>query len=399
MGAPPIVRALQGLIKRVPFYQLSALSMLLGCYTLNNALALRPGQTGKLLLLLFVLNVYEALLIGLGLFLVQKRGLREDGRTLLLLEVLFLSDVTLLAGECFASSLSAGLLVTAAAFLLAVIKVVVVVRSLAPGAERGAFLSLGLPLLLVFATPGLFALLARAGLLSPVVVYLAWWVAALTVLILALEARQSAALAAAPLPPEAGAFRRALAYALPASLMLHLGATAWVYHIDFHWAHLGPVLLALGVGRMLVDVPWLAAVWQHRLVFGAVPFSLGAPEELIVHAPLGLTLSPLRAILAAVALGYLLTYPIHRSAVLALSAAACLVAGAAGHSVTAMAENVGWLLANLGEGGSGLIPRTATGWGVVAVIFAFVLLGLGALASLWKPKEAPSANEDPGARE
>ena len=328
MGAlPPFMRALQALIKRVPFYQLSALSMLLGCYTLNNALALRPGQTGKLLFLLFTLNVYEGLLIGLGLFLVQKRGLLEDGRTLLLLEVLFLSDVTLLAGECFASSLSVGLLVSGAAFLLAVLKAVVVFRSLAPGAERGAAFSLGLPLLLLFATPGVFALLARGGLLSPVVVYLAWWVAALTVLVLALEARQSALIAAPSLPPAAVAFRRALAYALPASLMLHLGATAWVYHIDLRWADFGPVLLALGVGRMLVEVSWPAAVWQHRFVFLAILVSLGAPDELMVHGPLGLTLSPLRAILAAVALAYVLTYPIHRSVVLAVGAAACLVVG------------------------------------------------------------------------
>jgi hypothetical protein len=390
MGAPPpLVRALQALIKRVPFYQLSALSMLLGCYTLNNALALRPGQTGKLLFLLFTLNLYEALLIGLGLFLVQKRALLEDGRTLLLLEVLFLSDVTLLAGECFASSLSAGLLVTGAAFLLAALKALVVFRSLAPGAEKGAAVSLGLPLLLLFATPGVFALLASVGLLGPVVVYLAWWVAALTVVVLALVARESAALSTPPLPPAADAFRRTLAYALPASLMLHLGATAWVYHIDLHWADFGPVLLALGVGRMLVDVPWPDAVWRHRFVAAAVLVSLGGPDELLVHGPLGLTLSPLRAILAAIALAYVLTYPIHRSAVLAVGAAACLVVGAAGHSVTAMANNVGWLLANLGEGGSGLIPRTATGWGVVAVILAFVLLGLGVLASLWKPKGEP----------
>ena len=34
-----VLRGLRMLVKRVPFYQLSALSMLAGCYTLNNALA------------------------------------------------------------------------------------------------------------------------------------------------------------------------------------------------------------------------------------------------------------------------------------------------------------------------------------------------------------------------
>jgi hypothetical protein len=387
-----LVQAIQALVKRVPFYQLSALSMLAGCYTLNNALALRPGQTGKLLFLLLTLNAYEALLIGLGLFLILRRGLLADGRTLLLLEVLFIADVTLLNGECFASSFSAGMLVSGAALLLAALKAVVVFRALARGAERCVLLSLGLPMLLLFATPAGFALLAGDRLLTPATAYAAWWGAALTVVVLALEARKTAA--GPTLPPPATAFRRALGYALPASLILHLGTTGWVYHIDFHWAYLGPVLVALGVARMLVDVPWPDVAWQHWFPLAAIVVSLGAPDELLVHGPLGLTLSPLRAVLAGVGLAYVLTYPIHRSAILVRGAAGCLVAGAAGHSIESMADNLGWLLTSLGEGGSGLVPQTAAGWGVVAVILAFVLLGLGALASLWKPEDRPPLDHD-----
>jgi hypothetical protein len=59
-----------------------------------------------------------------------------------------------------------------------------------------------------------------------------------------------------------------------------------------------------------------------------------------------------------------------------------------------MANNVGWLIVSLGEGGTNLVPRTATGWGVLAVILAFVLLGLGAVASLWKPSEGATLREE-----
>lgn len=388
-------RALQRLIERIPFYPLSALSMLLGCYTLNNALALRPGQTGKLLVLLFTLNLYEALLIGLGLFLIRRRGLLADGQTLLFFEALFLADVTLLAGECFASSFVAGLLVSGAAFLLALLKAGVVFRALGPGMAPRRLLALAAPTLLLFATPGAFALLAALGLMGPVAVYVAWWVSALTVFLLALDARIAAS-EPASLSASASRFRGALAYALPISLMLHVGGAAWVHHVDFGGADLGPVLVALGVGRLLVDVEWMPAAWQYRFPLLAVLFSLGAPDALLVHGPLGLTLSPLRAVLGAIGMAYLLTYPIHRSVALAVASGAGLVLGAAGHSLTAMATNVGWLVASLGEGGTNLVPTTAMGWGVLAVVLAFVFLGLGAAASLWKPREeAPPPEEEP----
>lgn len=386
---PQALRAVKALLERIPFFPLSALSMLAGCYILNNALALRPGQTGKLLLLLLTLNAYESLLIGLGLFLILHRDLQDEGRTLLLLEVLFLADVTLLHGECFASSFTIGILVSGAGLLLAVLKAVVVFRALAPGVGVRTVAPLGVPLLLLFATPGGFALLARSHLLSPAVAYGAWWGAAAAVIVLGWDARRRSATPPLAWPPAASAFHIALAYALPTSLLLHLGATAWVYHLDFHWANLGPVLLALGIARMLVDGGWPEAVWQYRLPIAAIAFSLGAPDELLLRLPLGLTLSPLRGILAVAGITYVLTYRIHGSAALAWGAGLGLLAGATGHSLSAMAYNVGWLLSSIGAGGSGLVPRTAAGWGVVAVIFAFVLLGLGALATLWKPKDGP----------
>src|ERR1700674_4510991 len=54
-------RVLRLLAEHHPFYLLSALCMLAGCYTLSHVLALEPGEIGKLLVLLATLNVYEAL--------------------------------------------------------------------------------------------------------------------------------------------------------------------------------------------------------------------------------------------------------------------------------------------------------------------------------------------------
>jgi hypothetical protein len=398
MDLAPFMRAAHGLARRIPFYPLSALSMLLGCYTLNNALGLQPGQTGKLLVLLLTLNAYEALLIGLGLFLVRRRGFTDDGRTLLIIEALFIADVTLLSGESFASSFVVGLFVSAAALFLAVVKAGVVFRALAPGAEAHAIVLLA-PMAALFAAPGAFAVLARLGVMGPVTVYLAYWLAAATIVLLALDARLGSSAVVFARSPVAGAFRRVLAWALPVSLVLHVGGAAWVHQVLFYWADLGPILLALGVARLLVDVSWPAPAWSYRFPLLAILFSLGAPDALSAIGPLGLTFTPLRAVLGVMGVAYLATYPVHRSLLLAASAGAGLVLGLAGHSGSAIVRNVGSVFSSLGRGGTGLVPRTATGWGILAVVLAFVLLGLGAAASLWKPQGKDSADESDVAKD
>ena len=98
------------LVHHNPFYLLSAVSMLLGCYALNAGLATRTGEIGKLLALIGMLNFYELILIALGLYLIRRRGLIRDGRTLLLLEIPFLIDLAFLNAEASSVSLSRGLL-------------------------------------------------------------------------------------------------------------------------------------------------------------------------------------------------------------------------------------------------------------------------------------------------
>jgi hypothetical protein len=61
---------LRFIVDHNPFYLLSGASMLLGCYLLNCALYTKAGDLHKLLLLLGVTNVYEILLIVLGVFLI-----------------------------------------------------------------------------------------------------------------------------------------------------------------------------------------------------------------------------------------------------------------------------------------------------------------------------------------
>jgi len=72
--------------------------MIAGCYALNDGLDLRAGEAGRALVLVGTINLYELLLIGLGVFLIRSRNIVRDGRTLLLLQAVFLADLTFLNG-------------------------------------------------------------------------------------------------------------------------------------------------------------------------------------------------------------------------------------------------------------------------------------------------------------
>src|SRR5690348_12261067 len=95
---------LRFLVHHNPFYLLSALCMIAGCYALNSALQTRSGELPKLLLLMGTLQLYEFLLVGLGVYLIVKHRLDRDGRTLLLLDAVFLVDLTFLNAETAATS-------------------------------------------------------------------------------------------------------------------------------------------------------------------------------------------------------------------------------------------------------------------------------------------------------
>jgi hypothetical protein len=361
-----------------PFYLLSALSMLAGCYTLSHALALQPGQTGKLLVLLAALGAYEALFVGLGLFLIVRRRLERDGRMLLLLEVLFLVDATLLGGESFSADFRTGVAVSVALLMLALIKVIVIVRVLDRGTVVSALAPTLLPFSLIYLTPGAYVRLQELHLFGPRTVYGFWWLAALAVVVQAMLARQ----AAEKVDPAAGAFRRALAIALPASLTVHLLAATWVQDLQFRVAYLGPMVLALGVARILLDVSWPGPRWRLALPAAAVLLSIGADVDLTLSGPWAIPVSPLRLALLAAGFAYLEGYRLHRGRGFAWGAGLCLLGAASGHTVAAMAGRVGWLWRAVTSGGRRIFPRTAEAWGVVAVVMAFVLLGLGAAASL-----------------
>ena len=373
-------------MKSNPFYALSASAMLLGCWLLSEALHLQAGQVRGLLALMVVLQLYEGLLVGLGVLLVRTGRAPRDGVTVLVLESVFLMDAPLLAAECVTADARVG---TAVAFILAALVAAKLawVRRAVPGLlpARTAVL-LGMQAGFVLAVPVLATHLASAGVFGPIPLYGLWWVTLALPFaqrVLRGEARDGAA---------PGNRAHAIwTWVPPALVLLHLWAVGYIHAIDFQPAFVAPFLLGLAAvaGReQLARKVALPAV--------AVLVSLGQGPSLAFHLldATGPFLSPLRLALCGVALtwGYLAWRDRERwLAVLALGGAA---AGLLGSSVSGLSS----LLAKAFRSLDSALPRDAFGWGLLTVIAAFVLLAAGVRRSLGEepgPFRGPQAPPAP----
>jgi hypothetical protein len=362
-------------MKTNPFYALSVSAMLLGCWLLSEALDLQAGRMSGLLALMAILQLYEALLVVLGVFLVRTGRAPRDGVTVLLLESLFLMDAPLLAAECVTASAPVGTAVAVSLAALAAVKLGWVRRAV-PGllSARAAAL-LGAQAALVLGVPVLAAHLAWARAFGPRALYAFWWAT------LALPAAQRLLREETRALGSTAGRAHAVWTWVPAALaLLHLWAVGYIHAVDFQPAFLAPLLLglALTAGRdqpaRQVVLPALAAL-----------LSLGQGAALGFAVPgAGGTVTPLRLALLGVAATWTWLAWRHRDSWLAVLAAGSGVAGLLGSSVSSLG---GWLGRPLRFLVS-LLPRDVIGWGVLAVIAAFVLLVAGARRSL-RPEPPP----------
>jgi hypothetical protein len=278
-------------------------------------------------------------------------------------------DAPLLATECVTADARAGTAVALATLALAVLKLAWVRRALPGLLSARAALVLAAQSAFVLAVPVAAVHLAGARLLTSRTLWLLWWAT------LALPAAQRLLRAETRRQSEGewGPGASAWTWAPAALVVMHLWAVGYIHAIPFQPAFLSPVLLGVAV-----------TADRERRALKAAPPALAIVLSLGQGGPLGFTVlgqafvSPLRvALVAAVAAwGYLAWRDRERwLAVLAGSLAA------------------GGLLGSLPSGAWRAIvrilllveahrPRGAFGWGVVAVVAAFVLLAAGARRSL-----------------
>jgi hypothetical protein len=395
---PSFRAALLGfLVHHNPFYLLSALSMLAGCYALNSGLAARTGDLPKLLALLAVLNAYEAILIGLGLYLIRRRGILRDGRTLLLLQAAFLVDLAFLDAEVGSVSVRTGGLLILLVLTLALLKAGIVLRGLWGRVPRRLFAFIGIELAVLFLMPAAFTEFRQHqnGNVTPGQFYVAWWVVGGLMILYELQARflrQEAAF-------DTGLrlFVRRLYVALPlASIVLHLSLLHWVYRVAFVAGDLSPLLIggAFVLGRSAHA--WRGDIRLLRLMMPLAAIILSAEHAPAWRLPLSarLDLTPTLLVMGTAYVTLVYCFFFAKALKLLAAAAAVGLLVLFGPTLDQITAGATWAWERAAVAFRWLAARTAIEWGLAAMGAAFAFLALGAGISLRKePVAEPVASE------
>ncbi len=375
---------------RNPFFLMSGVLMLAGCFMINSAAHGDPDRIWPIVGLVAVFNFYEALVIGLGLYLGRVSRLYRDTAFLLLLEVLLLCDVSLAYNELLLKSLPIGAAVGGLALALAWVKLAVIDRVMGLRVTRAGIFMLSTLIALLFLLPGLFRELTRMDLLREGHFYAAWW------------GLGAAPLAAAvtqpwftPRPsddPEFDKLRlwvtRLLVVVPIASLLLHMRAAHYVDDRPIYLYNFAPLILGLTAAWVYrrsqsVVIQKVVAV---TLVAGGVAVALSASFPSSMSVPIdpsgSVFFSPLRLVLVVTAA--LCAYVWwRRGAWVCLPAAmGFLFTAGLGHTVSTISARVQAVVHRARAIGGTLMPDSISGWGVLAVIASFMFLAIGAATSL-----------------
>ena len=388
-------RAFRLLVEYNPFYLLSAIFMLGGLFALNDSLDWSPLPVGNILILIATLNLYEMLLIGMAVYLLQ-RGVRRDATMLLIIEAFFLVDAGFLNAEIFTQDLAIGLVVNGILAGLAALKLAIVFRALHLPVNSGAYLLIMLQVIVLSLMPGVFKYVALGGngALPATVMYAFWWVVGGIVALYGILMGRIDFSNTTPRIDPFGRNRAIVAAFLMLgliSILAHLCTSNWVYNVRWYTANLAPVLLGLAVALGSLEGTVLRYRKRMRaelaLPMAAIVISAPFPSALAIAPGQLAELTPLRLALLASALVYVHGWARFQQAVFAWMGTSCLLLAGLGSSVGAIIESVMIFNRAAADVGSALTPKRTVHWGVLSVAFSFVLLLAGLALSMKKNEE------------
>lgn len=383
---PPLPVAPRSWVKRFivdynPFFLLSAMSMLGGCLALTNSLSWSPVRLERILLLCITINIYELLLVALGLFLITHRSARRDGSILLILEAFFLVDVAFLNAELFTIAPWIGLAVNVVVLGLVLLKLAVIFAVLRTPFSSRLVGVIAIELIALFSLPGLLKLEATlsGGRLTPVVMYLAWWgvfaIGVMTIGSLRIHTAQGKLNWFAPL----------VSLLVLVSLIAHTGTGQWVYDQRYWGANLAP-MLALGAflwlpSRVTRPVGFLCAI--------AAVFASMSHNSTLHLSAWTRTITPLdvTGLVVYLVVGWTLMRSLF-GWVCGVGAVAILFA-LFGPSIATIKQWLELSIDRMVAIAEALRPKTLTHWGVIGVVMSFVFLVIGGAISLRREEPTP----------
>ncbi len=378
-----IVRSLHA---RNPFYLLSAVCMLTGCYALSRAIGLQPGHWEPLVTLIGVLQFYEFVLLGLAVFLLRRGMMPRDSRMAFLIGLLFVVDATYLNTELATASPWVAPWVALAHLAFLVPKLVILRDGLGLTSLRTLALTVAQIGFLVY-IPGTFSAvhfmdskvhaLGLGRQMLPLVVYGLWWLVGLLPVLYLWADRDSEH----GDDPFAHPISRASLLLPFASILLHLFTLHWLYNLPVHGSYLTPLYLGIAT-NIAYTFAKDSDRWRTLLQWGAplvaVLFSRVYPETLVFTLGDAFVVSPVRLALIGVAA----TFAVHRSLAsqpsFAWASVVALSLTVSGHSFAAM--RLRWI---------NVIPENSAELGVAALVAAFALLALALAVRLWSTRVNP----------
>ncbi len=370
---------------RNPFYLLSAVCLILGCWLLGHTSQSLPGLSA----LIAGLVAYELLAVPLALWLARQRAFGRDAAIVSVLVIFLAADFTFFYSQAATERQDFAQIATlfGAAQSLAVVGWLL--RGFGVRLTQAGQWILAADFLAIHLMPLAMRLLSDKANMALALL----GVAVATGLLLALHGLPARWRHPEMAAGESRRLTRALAWLAPAvalaSLAAHGASVQWVYDIRFGGAHLAPLALGgaallLGLERKNLWPAGLAIQWAGALAVLGVLLTLGDDMGLtwnVLREQTWLGLSPMRgATLAAAALLWC-AWRMNRHKVLLFLATCASGLFLLGHSMKVAMAHVGLLWDWLGRTFSVSVPTTRAGWGVVLFVGAFVLLGVGALIS------------------
>jgi hypothetical protein len=296
-----------------------------------------------------------------------------------------LVDVTFLSAQVITTHFWPAMLVNAAVFAAAMVKLWLLAGMMGISPRDGRFAGMAMQVAALFLVPIAFQYFDH-GDLSPLYFYAAWWLAGLFIpagFTLAQKMR------ADDVHPWALGLVRMMCVLPWLSYLLHLGILHYVYNVEFFGAEAAPVLLGLAclmhhmepspfVGRR--DLRFMKVALPAAAVF----VSLNNPQLLCAaigkHGKFTLTPTELAVAGAYLTFIYCFARPYAKELVAAGAAAGLgLVLGPTPQQIGDWSARSWNWLANAAWT---LLPKNAMQAGITAIAAAFGFLGLGAVVSL-----------------
>ena len=371
-----------------PFFLLSALCMLGGSLALTNSMSWSPVRLQRILLLTATINVYELLLVALGLFLIRRRNARRDGAILLIVEAFFLVDVAFLNAELFAIDRWVGLIANVILLTLAIAKLATIFRLVGLRLSDPMLGIVLVEIVALFALPGVLKFYATAsgGTLPPAAMFAVWWLLFLLgvgAMLILEHARRTADHSVAPW------FAPLITILAGVSLAAHAGTSQWIYDLHYWGADLSP-MLALAAFILCYRFSTRSA---GVLCAMAALMTSASHNNTLRFLLLDHEVSPIH--LTAIAVYVVLAWTIARRLFAWFIGIGLLAAITAffGPSVAQIrqwfSDQLEWIVNVL----DAYRPRTQTHWGIIAVVLSFAFLALGTVISVRREEDEESSNQ------